>query len=112
MKIEFEKIIIPILFAVVFFVLWAIFGERFLGIVSLLALLFIIVCLGFMPSSDRRFKTGFKDNAVADIGPTMYGFIFFLNVYGIGVLVYDWEILQLLLCPLLRLVTLGMIDCT
>ena len=102
MKIEFEKIIIPILFAVVFFVLWAIFGENFLITVSLLALLFIIACLALMPASDRRFKTGYKGNAIPDMGPTMYGFIFFLIVYGIGILAYDWNIFCIL----------SFVDCT
>ena len=86
---------IAISLSLIFFVLWGIYGEDFWTYLSWLLILIILLVIVLLPKGDMRFKTGFKDNET--LGPfaiLLVLALLFTIVYYVGVLLYDWTIIQ------------------
>ena len=87
---------IAISLSLIFFVLWGIYGEDFWIILSWLLILIILLVIVLLPKGDMRFKTGFKDNETLDpfFAILLVLALLFSIVYYVGVLLYDWTIIQ------------------
>lgn len=111
MNIDFKKNMIPISLLIAIFVSWAIWGEEFWMILTFLAFMIMGYGAALAPKSDKRYKTGYKDNATSSLSDNILlkGFISWAVLYVIGVFVYDWTLVQFFIC---RVITIGMGDCS